>query len=73
MYGDNISSLCMVENPTNHEKTKHIYVRHHFIREHYAAKEFLLEHLPTGEMIADMLTKPLARILHEKHVNKIMS
>ena len=73
VYGDNISSLCMVENPTNHEKTKHIDVRHHFIREHYAAKEFLLEHLPTGEMIADMLTKPLARILHEKHVNKIMS
>jgi hypothetical protein len=72
IFGDNMSSLAMVQNPTSHDRTKHIDIRHHFIREHFAARKFQLQHLGTEVMIADMLTKSLPKQAHERHRNEIM-
>ncbi|GJR01938.1 putative ribonuclease H-like domain-containing protein [Tanacetum coccineum] len=30
---DNNSTICIIENPVQHSKTKHIEIRHHFIRD----------------------------------------
>ncbi|GKF43707.1 hypothetical protein Tco_0130259 [Tanacetum coccineum] len=30
---DNTSTICIIENPVQHSKTKHIEIRHHFIRD----------------------------------------
>ena len=72
IYGDNMSSLHMVRNPSSNQKSKHIDVRHHFIRDHFASGMFQLEHLGTEVMVADMLTKSLAKALHEKHRGQLM-
>ncbi|GJR60262.1 reverse transcriptase domain-containing protein [Tanacetum coccineum] len=33
IYIDNNSTICIIENPVQHSKTKHIEIRHHFIRD----------------------------------------
>ncbi|TPX52211.1 DNA-directed DNA polymerase, partial [Powellomyces hirtus] len=58
IYKDNQSCILLAMNPVHHARTKHIDIRHHSIRDHID-KEIHLEYLPTAEMVADSLTKPL--------------
>jgi len=59
MRCDNQSALAIMHNPVSSPKTKHIDIAYHFVREKVADKQLLPEHVPTGEMAADILTKPL--------------
>ena len=67
IYGDNQGSIKITHNPQFYERTKHIDIKHHFIRTAYEDKHIALEYTPTAEITADILTKPLARDLHEQH------
>lgn len=58
---DNQSAIALVKNGEFHERTKHIGIRYHFIRERYEDGEIELEYCPTGDQVADALTKPLSR------------
>ncbi|PLW30300.1 hypothetical protein PCANC_25459 [Puccinia coronata f. sp. avenae] len=58
---------ALARNPEHHARTKHIHARYHFIRECIADNTISLLHVSTTDMLADMLTKPLARVLLEKH------
>ena len=64
MY-DNQWCIALAKNPTHHSHTKHIDVQHHFIRNKLEYQEICLEYCPTKDMIADMLTKPLAKDRHQ--------
>ena len=44
---------------------KHVGIQHHFIREKLQDGVINLEYVPTGEQVADVLTKALAREKHE--------
>ena len=61
---DNQSAIALFKNPEHHERTKHIAIRYHFIRDIYEAGTIELEYVPTGDQVADVLTKALGR---EKH------
>ena len=61
---DNQSAIAIAKNPQFHDRTKHIEVRHHFIRDKIEQGELELEYIPTGEQVADVMTKALNR---EKH------
>ena len=57
---DNQSAIAMAKNPQFHGCAKHIDIRHHFIRERVNGGDMIkLVYCPTGEMIADMVTKGL--------------
>ena len=45
---------------------KHINTKYHWLREQVEEKVFSLEYISTDRMRADVLTKPLSRVLHEK-------
>ena len=60
---DNQSAIAMSQNPVGHARTKHIDVRHHFIREQVQEGAVKLSYCPSKSMIADLLTKPLPRVL----------
>jgi len=68
IYEDNQGAIALAKTTTFHNRSKHIQVRYHFIREKVEAKEVTLEYCPTNQMVADVLTKPLAKILHNQFV-----
>ncbi|GJU28039.1 putative ribonuclease H-like domain-containing protein [Tanacetum coccineum] len=57
IYIDNQSTICIVKNPVNHFKTKHIAIRHHFIRDAYEKKLIQVLKIHTDDNVADLLTK----------------
>ena len=64
---DNQGAMKLADNPQFHNCTKHIEIRYHFVRDTLTAGEIILQYLPTADMVADVLTKPLPRDKHEKH------
>jgi hypothetical protein len=67
VYQDNQSTIAMVKNgKSNSSRTRHIAVRFYFVADRVKSGEVAIEYLPTGEMIADILTKPLQGALFLK-------
>ena len=58
--------MKLADNPQFHNCTKHIDIRYHFVRDTLTAGEITLRYLPTADMVADVLTKPLPQDKHEK-------
>ncbi|GJR13435.1 hypothetical protein Tco_0796087 [Tanacetum coccineum] len=50
-------TICIIENPVQHSKTKHIEIRHHFIRDCNAKKLIQMVKIHTDHNVADLLTK----------------
>lgn len=60
VYQDNQSTMMIAKNgPSGVGKSKHIQIRYFAIKELVDDLRVTLKYLPTGEMIADALTKPL--------------
>ena len=58
---DNQGAICLAKNPKDHNRTKHIDIKFHYTRQLIASKELRLEHVPTGKMVADTMTKGLPK------------
>ncbi len=61
IFSDNQGAIALAKNPTHHARTKHIDLQQHFVREKVAEGHIQLDYVPTGDMVADGLTKPLAK------------
>jgi hypothetical protein len=66
MRGDNQGALALVKNPHLHERSKHIDICYHFIRDLAEKGKLNVEFIPTTEMVADGMTKPLQRVAFER-------
>ena len=58
-------------DPKYHGNAKHIELRYHYIRDMVSQGEVILQHISTGSMVADPLTKTIARDLFFSHVKTI--
>ena len=56
---DNMSTIAMINNDSNSNKTKHIEIRFNLVREQVLKMIIELQHLSTKEMTSDILTKAL--------------
>ncbi|KAI0992615.1 hypothetical protein K3495_g15570, partial [Podosphaera aphanis] len=66
MYGDNQGALALVKNPHLHERSKHIDICYHFVRDLAEKKRLVIDYVPTIDMVADGMTKPLQRVAFER-------
>ena len=59
IFSDNQACIAIAENPIAHRRTKHIDVRYHYIRQLVSFGKTTISYIPTKDMKADILTKPL--------------
>jgi hypothetical protein len=71
IYGDNQAAISIARNQQYHTATKHVAIKWHWIREVIESSEVKVEHVPTGDMTADIFTKGLERIKHVHHVEQL--
>jgi hypothetical protein len=67
IYGDNQGCLKLAETDSYHSRTKHIDIRAHFLREVIERGDVALEYVRTEDMTADVMTKGLNEIAHNRH------
>ncbi|XP_061505704.1 uncharacterized protein LOC133392003 [Anopheles gambiae] len=70
-YEDNQSTIRVVEEERDTARLKHVDVRHRFIREEIQRGRVAVRYVPTGEQVADMMTKGLSSGLFQKHRAKL--
>jgi hypothetical protein len=68
LYTDSANARATVLNADNTARTRHVDIRYKWIIERTVAKDFRLEHVSTGNMVADGLTKALSKEKHSKFV-----
>ena len=69
LHGDNQGSIALALNPVTGRKSKHIPIRFHAIRGYIERVEVELITTSTEDMLADGLTKPLAKVKHGRLVS----
>ncbi len=58
---DNLGAKDLSENPSHHERTKHIDIAYHFTRSSIIQGSIKVLHIPDKYQLADPLTKGLHR------------
>ncbi|KAL1308487.1 hypothetical protein AAHE18_17G109800 [Arachis hypogaea] len=65
VYYDNVSSIYLVGNPVQHQRTKHIEMDIHFVQEKVARGQVRVLHVPLCYQIIDIFTKGFLLVLFE--------
>lgn len=75
LYLDSSSAISIVEEDAIKPRSKHIDWRYHFIRLQHRAGTITIVHVPSEQMLADYLTKPLGKtgLAHALDLNGIVS
>ena len=68
IFEDNEGCRMLSTHPVHHQRTKHIDIKHHFVRHHISEGNCEIVSINTENMVADMLTKSLAKIKFNKFV-----
>ena len=71
IFEDNCGAIELSKNPRFHERTKHIDVSYHFVREQVKLNNIIVKYCPTQEMLADVMTKGLAKDTFQKFRDKL--
>jgi len=71
MKVDNSECIDFFKNPVEHKRTNHIDLRYHFVREAITTDKVALVHCATDGMVADPMTKELAKTKHDMHVKAL--
>ncbi|THH16138.1 hypothetical protein EW146_g4453 [Bondarzewia mesenterica] len=66
IHCNNQSSIHLTHDQSFHDRSKHINIQHHFIRDAIEAGSIHYSYINTKQQLADVLTKPLARIDHNR-------
>ena len=60
LQADNQGAMEIAKNDVFNEQSKHIDVKYHFLRNYVRSGVVKLQYIPTGNMVADIMTKALA-------------
>jgi len=64
---DNVGAIFMAENLMTSQRTKHVDIRYHFVHEFVEDGFIRIIFVRTTENTADIFTKNVSGLLHEKH------
>ncbi len=72
LYTDNMSTIKFITDAIFRKATRHINIHAAFVRECVQFREFQVDHCPSTAMPADIFTKSLRYILHQRHSSTIL-
>ena len=72
LLSDNQAAIAIASADQHHARTKHIDIKHHFIREPVIKETLRMEWIAGSEQQADILTKPLGRLLFVKLRDRVL-
>ena len=73
-WQDNQSAMHMQTTGSGRfSRSKHIFIRDCFVKEHIDNGEIVLKYVPTEDMLADMLTKPLDKAAFNRLVKRMFT
>jgi hypothetical protein len=61
IFEDNMAAIHLASNKGNWGRTRHYTVRYAYVKSQLENHSIALHYVPTGEQVADILTKPLAK------------
>ena len=74
VFQDNQSTMAMIEKGrSTSSRTRHIHIRYFFVKDRVESGEVVIRYLPTEDMVADILTKPLQGDLFRKLRAKLLN
>ena len=72
LFEDNQGAIALAKENRFSDRAKHIDIQYFFIREHLELGTFLLHYCDTKDMLADILTKPLAQAIFSSLLQRLM-
>jgi glutamate formiminotransferase len=66
IFEDNQSAIKTANNKIHNQRSKHIDIRYHWIRELIENGDVKLVYCPTEHMVADIMTKALGFVAHQR-------
>jgi hypothetical protein len=74
VYQDNRSAILLEKNgkALSSKRTKHINIRYYFVTDRINQQELTVEWCPTGNMVADFMTKPMQGAMFKRFRDQIM-
>ena len=74
IYQDNMSTIALVKKgQSTSERSRHINIRYFFVKDRVDQGDIKVEYKPTGDMLADVLTKPLQGSLFAKMRDQLLN
>jgi hypothetical protein len=69
---DSESCIALTKHEVQHRRTKHIDICHHYVRDYVAKGRLAIHWVPTGDQLADVLTKRVATHVFQFMVGQLM-
>jgi len=66
MLGDNQGAITLTKNTYLNERSKYVDIYYHFIRDLAKKGDLKVDYIPTVEIVANSMIKPLARVAFER-------
>ena len=67
IHADNQGTISLASRRSTEKRSKHIDIRYHFLREKVASGFIQLSYVPSGDNVADIMTKPCSKVHLQKH------
>ena len=71
LYCDNKAAIAIVNNPVQHDRTKHVEVDRHFIKDHLNQGIINLPFVSSQTQLADILTKAVSGKMFHSSLGKL--
>ena len=71
IYADNQSAIALASNPVYHARSRYINIQYHYVRILVARAYINFIYVPTVEMTANGLTKPLDKVKFARFVAQL--
>lgn len=68
LFSNNKSTIFLVKNGANSSIGKHININYHYMQDIVERREIKVDHVPSGKMVADHMTKGLSMEKFKEHV-----